>query len=605
MRLVSLDTEATVSRSVRSADDRVHSFRLGTAIFRLGSRGYLRESRRLLFTSPSQFWEALDRFLSPRETTYLYAHNVAYDLTLLGLWDMLINGWGTLRSFVISDPPTVIHVTRGGRKLIIADTLNYWRLPLSQLGESIGLPKLDYPGDDATESALAQYCWRDTEIIDSALTAAILRAAGNYNWSTTSAGLAWSLYRTHYLHSSRRILIHADPQATAMERAAYLGGYCTPHRLGDIHDGVTQYDCNSMYPSAMAVASYPVRLSDVSTVRDSHHLQSLLNGHDCCAVVRIKSNDRGYIIRHGGHLVRAEGCYDTVMCGAELRHAVESGHVARAWDYCQYETDDLFSEYVHDLFGARTRCKMAGDLAGAAHYKMLLNSIHGKFAQSAPTWIDWPDAIPPCSYGAALLADPATRALHKCRVVAYKVQRQVDKTEWIHSFPAIPAMVTSMARQMMFQVTSSLPAYSIYYEDADSLHVSDAASQYMLDHSMVSAWELGKLKEVGHYQWARYHGPRDYQVGGRRVCSQVSWKAEEVSDGVFLQDHFEGLTLILATPPTPTVRVVPKRIKLSRDAYITRADREGWIAPLVLEHPWHLDPTPGIRHPYRTSLYDL
>jgi len=481
----------------------------------------------------------------------------------------------------------------------MADVLNYWRLPIDSLGVSVGLPTDASRGIGNDDRDAGKRCVRHVEIIDALLVAAIRLADGRCNWSATGAGLAWSMFRSRYLPSDRHLMIHADPHATQLERAAYLGGHAAIHRTGDITDGSIQLDVNSMYPSVMREAKYPRRLIQVKACTGLSDLESAIRDNLVIAMVRVKALDRAYVLRRGGHLVLAEGEFDTILCGNELAHAVSAGHVTRAWDMAIYEPCNLFSEYVNDLYTRRMDCRAKDNLAAECFCKLLLNSLYGKFGQRSSQWVDCHDTLPVCAFGSWVHVTAAGGRPTNYRAIAWQVQREVDRGEWSHSFPAISAMVTANARQKLWEVTSQLPAYTLYYEDADSLHVSPAGARYMQQHDLIQPSVLGAFREQRRADFAVYYGPRDYVIGKDRIRSSVMWNAEEVSDGTFLQDQCQGLTSILTTEPSASIRVTTKRLHLRRDAYLTRADRDGWIRPLVLTLPTDLESDPGTARYFR------
>src|SRR5574341_93881 len=243
--VVCVDTEA-YERPCPEAERTVEQrFRLGTAKRCRIANGRPCRVEELRFTDPAVFWEWLANWRVGRSTIYLFAHSLGYDLTLLGFWERCQasanrfeeNGDGHYyRSqgrtvhrkpwhgvVVIDDPPTILSWRTGSQTYRAVDTLNYWPMPLAELGRHVGLAKMPFPGLDALEGDLSDYCKNDTEI----LYRAVLRLiqwwrAGDYGkFGSTSASLAWSAYRHRFMSSP--IHIHGDRAACELERAAYYG----------------------------------------------------------------------------------------------------------------------------------------------------------------------------------------------------------------------------------------------------------------------------------------------------------------------------------------------------------------------------------------------
>src|SRR5687767_12927381 len=186
-----VDTEATERPHPDQADVREQRFRLGTATRCRIVQGEPVKVEHLRFTDPAVFWEWLYSWKVGRAVTWIFAHNLGYDLTLLDFWrrcestefyftedsgfryawkGKLINPrkrWhGTL---VIDDPPTILCFRRDKRTFRAIDTLNYWPMGLHELGAHVGIMKAPFPGFGSSDEELSDYCANDTAILHRAV----------------------------------------------------------------------------------------------------------------------------------------------------------------------------------------------------------------------------------------------------------------------------------------------------------------------------------------------------------------------------------------------------------------------------------------------------
>jgi hypothetical protein len=157
--------------------------------------GQLTRRKQVRFDSAKLFWDWLSMVRRPGSPVWLFAHNLNFDLTVLGFWDQLTaqtwklsrerplspstcakrglpNGSTSTDSGVLicEDPPSAVlcwHAT--GWRLNCLDTMNYWPTGLSKLGAAVGLEKLERPPLDAPREDWDRYCERDVRIIETAV----------------------------------------------------------------------------------------------------------------------------------------------------------------------------------------------------------------------------------------------------------------------------------------------------------------------------------------------------------------------------------------------------------------------------------------------------
>ncbi|MER3448177.1 MAG: hypothetical protein C4291_15760, partial [Candidatus Dadabacteria bacterium] len=142
------------------------------------------------------------------------------------------------------------------------DTLNYFKMPLVEIGQKVGVPKMTMPDWDAPEDAWSEYCRNDVLITLEAIKMFIRgwKAQKAGNLGRTIASCALNLYR--HKHMRRKILIHRLPQLTTLEEQSYFGGRVLVLRRGKFRGKFYKLDVNSMYPYVMREGLYPYRYVD-------------------------------------------------------------------------------------------------------------------------------------------------------------------------------------------------------------------------------------------------------------------------------------------------------------------------------------------------------
>jgi len=97
------------------------------------------------FDSSTQFCEHLIKLCRNKVKLYAWCHNTNFDLRVLRLPESLVERGWQLVSAIIDGPPTILHLQRGSKHIVLVDTLNIWRMSLAELGEKVGLEKLKTP----------------------------------------------------------------------------------------------------------------------------------------------------------------------------------------------------------------------------------------------------------------------------------------------------------------------------------------------------------------------------------------------------------------------------------------------------------------------------
>jgi len=310
--------------------------------------------------------------------------------------------------------------------------------------------------------------------------------------SLTLSSLAMKIYRRRFLRSP---IMTSNKKIYDFERQSYFGGICVCHRPGR-YDMVSVYDINSMYPCMMRNFDYPTSYVGAWTT-DYRGRRGLYK------VTFSDPSNVPFIYDLNSRAIASFG--EAIIDDRTLVYLREiGGRVDVSFGYEYYHWGDLFSEYVDHFFNL----KKESEEPYRTVYKLLLNSLYGKFGQGRDgrelSTVEPPGMFKSyaveCSEGNFELFD-------------YRRSRVVR-----HSFPAIATLVTLRARMFMHRLIHP-HAESFLYCDTDSIHLKGQPE-------IPCGAGLGELKL--EYQGAAvYVGKKIYELTdiGKRRCKGVPSKA--------------------------------------------------------------------------------
>lgn len=561
--VVFIDCEPTVSGSGTYSPQQTHSFRSGcTSICRL-SNGELSSRTLIRFKKPLEFWKALEKNRDRDKATWVFGHNLGYDLTLLGFWDWLATSQAELVSCCLDDPPTIITLRWARRLVKLVDVMNYWRLSVGDLADSLGCSKLRRTEHSGRQYSDTGNCQHDVEVIESCMLRLIKYVAETRCCSLrqTAAALSWAVWRKSFQSMDLQVSLGARERYLA--RQAYFGGRVSAFACGAIRETVHCLDCNSMYPSVMKDNMYPCRLLSHPCGMRPADLKAALKDYDCVARVDLWPGSYPYPTRTGGTVDYVRGLRHAVIAGDELRLACSRADVRKVHDCYLYERADLFSSFVTHFFRRKVSALAAGNRADTMIYKMILNCLHGKFAQRGHKWQPAPDVISRGYYGYWWHKRRGDGTPVRYRSIAGVVERQEEAEQPKHCFPAISACITANVRLVLENDIQLAGPHNVLYCDTDSLHVVGDGFARLGRSGRASPNLLGRYRVVVTGSDAHYYGRQHYRIGHHHVCSAVKPDAVEISDGIFLQDAYQGVERVIENGTLDRVNVSPRIINMS------------------------------------------
>ena len=343
----------------------------------------------------------------------------------------------------------------------------------------------------------------------------LLALTGLDDLRLTTASTAMTMYeRSDQEMYSLVTRCHWNRDKDDFLRSAYYGGRTEvfkPNLKGGYH-----YDVNSLYPSVMESEEYPLYYPEESENPDDALVMWRLfmkrdaygrSEYPACivrATVCVPDSQAAcppLPLRRDGRLLFPIGRFTGTWVGAELRNAVENGEttVLSVEKVFAWET---VAPVFHDFIAGVKDGKLNSKGAKREFYKLIQNSLYGKFGQQAER------------ENISLATDKLKNKLidrgepmtlyhtvygHLCE---YKVRRYSPFMQ-----PQLSAHVTAYARVKMYQAIWSEihNGNTIYYIDTDSLVTS-----LRLESPLVDAKEYGKFKLESDVYEGLYLAPKLY-----------------------------------------------------------------------------------------------
>lgn len=618
--VVILDTEAVEEPDPFRVDTKHQSLYFGKATYiryRKGKRG---ECDSITFTTAVQFWQWLLPRLHRKTCTWLFAHNLGYDLTLVDFWQLIETrilvfhnpcpqrkkGDATERKppqrvgmYVDADPPTIIKCFDvKGSQLLCLDSLNYWPIPLAELGRMQGIPKLPRPSYAAPDAAWELYNGRDVDILQRAVVDLIAFVRdndyGKFRW--TAAGQAMAAFRHRFYH--HRICLDRPDDVIALERQAYYGGRIEILKTGIIDEEVFELDVSSMYPSVMIDGYFPTKLIDSYIDRPDYDPASRDPGLFTVAECLIDSGLCPYPVRCKDGTYYCVGRFWTTLCGSDLQAAVQHDHIRAFSRWARYRLQRVFESYVNHFYSERKRHGREGNQLAEHFCKSMLNSLYGKFGQLSARWEECDPPLEPWAWGQRAIRNAETGDVRKFRSIGGYIQEEQSPVEHKQAFPAISAWVTAYARQRMRQLVAIAGSRNVFYVVNDALYVNRSGLLNLQLAGEVVEGELGKLRQKRYGPNAEFWAPNNYRVGDERIVAGVHRNAKQVGTHIYREESFQRLRDITASRPNSHIDVTLRTKILVSKIKRCHVGNDGWTYPITLyaDGAKHLDIMRDRRH---------
>jgi hypothetical protein len=526
-------------------------------------------------------------------TTWLYCHNLGFDLTVSRLPDFLHRlGWTATQPH-LSGRNVTLRMARRSKRLVLCDSVSLLPHPLAEIGRRLGRDKLPMPAWDAPEADWVAYCSRDVLVTAEAVLTLMGWWEGERlgHWTTGGPGLGWNALRHRFW--GQRVLVNPEPAGVRADREAVYGGRRDVTRVGEMEGGpFALVDFENAHLTVAAHCLLPT--GRIGFRRELAPDDPFIDGNRFGVLARCEVDTPvpRYPLRTPSGVFYPVGRFVTSLCSPEIVWARESGHLRTVRD-----------AWIHDLGfplqGWAQQClDWLGDTSGAvpAVVRMMVKqwgrSVPGRFAMRTSRRVDLGPALWPgwhLERGTSGPDHAPSMDLH----LAGRHWWMVGDQEADNAYPAVLAWVQSYVRVALGRMLEAMG------EGLWALCDTDGA---VLDLTRGRTW----LHEATG-RASRYRNP--FRVA-EAVCAVVGGvtgpltprvKGMSASLQVIGPQHYSGdtFTRMAGRPGKPEVeadghlrwwRWPSIRWQMERgnaDGFV-RTEAQ-WTAPVQLAHRWVLD----------------
>ena len=279
------------------------------------------------------------------------------------------------------------------KSITFIDTANFAQISVAQLGEIVGIKKLQHPkalgrvpiNSDEWEELL-KYNLQDCKVSYYAMELfhrTIIDQGGTFKDTIASCSL--SIFRNRFLKDT---FWRHETDICLDQFKGYYGGNTHAYKRGKFKNYFL-YDIVSMYPSEMRkVYPNPNTLS-----KNKYNITEYIEQYEGMSQVTVYCPKMEYpFLSHkseDGRLFCPTGTWTGWYCHHELRYAMDLGYVITKVHNCHWykETMYPFKEFVDTLYEVRKKYKKDNNPMQFV-IKLIMNSLYGKFGQK---FVDVPE----------------------------------------------------------------------------------------------------------------------------------------------------------------------------------------------------------------------
>lgn len=411
--------------------------------------------------------ERVSEIALDRPETWLFAHNLGFDLAVSALPDRLVEAGWELRDIWIGERSTWALLKNGRHTLAMTDSWSWLNAPLSEIATKIKRRKKPLPENDGTPAAWLARCETDVDVLCRALV--ILMEWWDANdlgrFGITGAACGWAAAR-HRIEP-RSILVGPDDERNGFERSAIYGGRREAFYIGVVRrSSACDYDLVGAYPTVAAARNLPRRPAKPfgSLPADSPWIDSQSIG--IIAEVIVTTKEPIAPCRIGREVWWPIGTFRTTLCGPEISLAIERGatvEIGHGWSYDLGPALQRWARWCLDLSDR-------SNTTAPAIVKMVAKgwgrSVIGRFAtRTSQQVLDRPATTPGWSLTHGRHAESG--APLDILTIGGRERWYLQDQEGADSFPAIFAYVESHCRAALTRIILTRLAGSVVQCDTD------------------------------------------------------------------------------------------------------------------------------------------
>ena len=538
--IICFDTETEVI-------DNQHKLKLGWAFYCKIENDKITRENKFFFTKKEQFWEFIKKYAYKNTKVYIFAHNIQFDFMIVGgsvelqkhnLYidnDFIDNGNFILSVKEKNKINEKKHYT--GCNFLFLDTMNYVKKSLKSIGEMLKIEKMEIDFNNCSFEYLKKYCYRDVEITQKFILEWIefLKSNDLGNFKYTLASQSFSTYRHRFMNSD--IGIHNIINAIELERKSYRGGRNEVFKFGK--DFAYIYDVNSMHPYVMANNRYPTKIIGFYRNGNKGSIERAFNkGFGIIADVDISTTENIIGIKDE-RLFFPIGQFRCQITTPEIKYLLDNGHkILKVHNYAIYEMDYIFKDFIEFFYNERLKARNENNLIKSEMYKILMNSLCGKFGQKINSWLVIGEYdIKNDTDRIEQIYNVDTKKYTLLKYFGGKIYKNDGYVEGYNSFVAIPSFVSAYSRVYLFELMKIAGLENVLYCDTDSLFLNSDGHNNIKNTPYVDDKKLGclKLEKKGN---VNIFGCKDYNFNKVRKTKGISRNSKVLGKNKFSYTQF-------------------------------------------------------------------
>ncbi len=450
--------------------------------------------------------------------------------------------------------------------LVLNDNMNYYPMSIKFLGKVFGKEKMvaDY---DNPSKELIDYVFRDVEILREShlyVVKKVVNELGKERYFLTLSSLSMALFDKY---ASEPIFYHTNKEIKSIERASYKGGRNENRVFGIVKGKIFKLDVNSEYPFMMISKEFPVMPVYYANYDENRYYSIIVSKQGRIYFTdykKISFSDLWEKIQNGEYLAIIDATIDIMddsiglraditetevdlnsdilsseieiidpyekvsanlvfPIGKNIRVVITSPELVEFKDYIRirkvhkvimYRKGKPFRKFVAKFYGERVKSKINNDKPKDILYKLILNTLSGKFAQHVKydvvinlEYDPFPDKDFVTFYDAS-----TSETIKKIFGRAFVVLTE-DEQDFVKSTVAISSFITAYGRIYITKLIKLVEENGgkVYYYDTDSLHVDEVGYKILKENGFIAnSHELGKLKVEGVYDAGIYITNKQY-----------------------------------------------------------------------------------------------
>lgn len=307
----------------------------------------------------------------------------------------------------------------------------------------------------------------------------------------TLSSLALNIFRLRY-YDDKIFPIHIpNKNEDTFIRKAYYGGHTDAYK--PYGENLYYYDVNSLYPYVMQKYPMPCGKPKWYSNLEDQDLDSML-GFIEAYVVCPKTIKKPFLPYRNkeGTLIFPTGEFIGVYYSEELKYAKGIGYkVYPISGYLFERKESPFKDFVSSLFSSRLEARKDGNEALSYVYKILMNSLYGRFGIHPKSTIT--EVCNLKRYNEVVEFDGFIHGDMLCDnnfIVSYHANTGKDGSYWNppkNSAVQIAAAITANARIYMYPYISR---DDCYYTDTDSIVLSQPLPSELISSSILGMFKL-------------------------------------------------------------------------------------------------------------------